>query len=190
MSKTSTVILRYLQVIVKCYIDLLTGGERKMYLFRKLKTEIGELTLIGDGTIVECILFRGAPVPRQYRDNLKENRTAYAKAAKEIKSYLRGHVTEFTFPFSIIMPDGFRKKALEMLARVPYGKTISYQQLAAKAGSPQAHRAAGSACANNPLPIVIPCHRVLKSDGTLGGFGGGLPIKRRLLDIEKSTYKR
>jgi methylated-DNA-[protein]-cysteine S-methyltransferase len=161
-----------------------------MYLFRKLKTEIGELTLIGDGTVVECILFQGTPVPSQYKGNLKESRTAYARAVKEIKSYLRGHVTEFTFPFSIIMADGFRKNALEILAHVPYGKTISYQQLAAKAGSPQAHRAAGSACAHNPLPIVIPCHRVLKSDGTLGGFGGGLLVKRRLLDIEKSTYKR
>jgi methylated-DNA-[protein]-cysteine S-methyltransferase len=161
-----------------------------MYLFRKLKTEIGELTLIGDGAVVECILFQGTPMPRQYKGNLRESRSAYARAAKEIKSYLRGHITEFTFPFSIIMADGFRKKALEILAHVPYGKTISYQQLAAKAGSPQAHRAAGSACANNPLPIVIPCHRVLKSDGTLGGFGGGLLVKRRLLDIEKSTYKR
>lgn len=161
-----------------------------MYRFRRLKTEIGELKLIGDGSVVECILFQGTPVPRQYKGNLNESRTAYSKAAQEIKSYLRGHVTEFTFPFSIIMPDGFRKKALEMLARVPYGKTISYQQLAAKAGSPLAHRAAGSACANNPLPIVIPCHRVLKSDGTLGGFGGGLVVKRRLLEIEESTYKR
>jgi len=161
-----------------------------MYLVRKLKTEIGELTLIGDGTVIECILFQGVPVPRQYKSDLKESRTAYAKAAKEIKSYLRGHITEFSFPFSIIMPDGFRKKALEILSRVPYGKTISYQQLAAKAGSPNAHRAAGSACANNPLPIVIPCHRVLKSDGSLGGFGGGLLVKRQLLDIEKSTYKR
>jgi methylated-DNA-[protein]-cysteine S-methyltransferase len=161
-----------------------------MYLFRKLKTEIGELTLIGDGNIIECILFQGAPIPRQYRGNLKESRSAYPKAVKEIKSYLGGHVTGFTFPFSIMMPEGFRKKALEILARVPYGTTISYGELAARAGSPQAHRAAGSACANNPLPIVIPCHRVLKSDGTLGGFGGGLPVKRRLLEIEKSTYKR
>lgn len=160
-----------------------------MYLFRKLRTEIGELTLIGDGTVVECILFQGTPLPIRYKPNLKESRTAYHKAASEIKSYLCGHITEFTFPFSVIIPDGFRKTALEMLARVPYGKTISYQQLAAKAGSPQAHRAAGSACANNPLPIVIPCHRVLKSDGTLGGFGGGLAAKRRLLEIEKSTYK-
>lgn len=157
-----------------------------MYLFRKLKTGIGELTLIGDGVVVERILFQGARVPRQYKGNLKESRTAYAKAAKEIKSYLRGHITAFTFPFSVIMADGFRKKALKILARIPYGKTISYKQLAAKAGSPQAHRAAGSACAHNPLPIVIPCHRVLKSDGALGGFGGGLLVKRRLLDIEKS----
>jgi methylated-DNA-[protein]-cysteine S-methyltransferase len=161
-----------------------------MYLFRKLRTEIGELTLIGDGTVVECILFQDAPIPRQYKSNLKESRTAYPRAVREIKAYLRGQITEFTFPFSIIMAAGFRRKALEMLSRVPYGKTISYQQLAAKAGSPQAHRAAGSACANNPLPIVIPCHRVLKSDGTLGGFGGGLVVKRRLLEIEKSTYKR
>jgi methylated-DNA-[protein]-cysteine S-methyltransferase len=190
MSKTSTAIMQYLQVYACCYIVVLTGGERKMYLFRKLKSEIGELTLIGDGQSVECILFQGAPIPQHYRGSLQESLSAYDTAAEEINSYLQGRVTTFTFPYSLVMSNGFRKKALERLALVPYGKTISYSQLAAKAGSPQAYRAAGSACANNPLPIVIPCHRVLKSDGTLGGFGGGLPVKRRLLEIEKSSYKR
>jgi methylated-DNA-[protein]-cysteine S-methyltransferase len=161
-----------------------------MYLSRKLKTEIGELTLIGDGNVVECILFQGASVPHPYQGDLKESRTAYSRAVKEINGYLRGRVTEFTFPFSLVMKDGFRKKALQMLARVPYGKTLSYKTLAERAGSPNAHRAAGSACANNPLPIVIPCHRVLNSDGSLGGFGGGLMVKRRLLDLERADYKR
>lgn len=161
-----------------------------MYLSRKVKTEIGELTLIGDGSTIECILFQGSRVPDPYRGKLQESESAYAKAVKEIKAYLRGNITEFSFPFAIVMQDGFRKRALKMLARVPYGKTISYRQLAARAGSPQAHRAAGSACANNPLPLVIPCHRVLRSDGSLGGFGGGLMVKRRLLEVEKTTYKR
>ena len=66
-----------------------------------------------------------------------------------------------------------------------YGTTVSYTELATAAGRPRAVRAAGSACATNPIPIVIPCHRVLRSDGSLGGYGGGLPAKRALLDLEQ-----
>ncbi len=160
-----------------------------MYSARKVKTIIGELTLIGDGNVVECILFEGSPVPSPYKSNISTSATAYQQAVDELQRYFRGELTKFTFPYSLNV-DGFNQKALQALARVPYGETISYRTLAERAGSPNAFRAAGSACAHNPLPIVIPCHRVLKADRTLGGFGGGLPVKRQLLDLEKATYKR
>ncbi|MCF7811501.1 methylated-DNA--[protein]-cysteine S-methyltransferase [bacterium] len=84
------------------------------------------------------------------------------------------------------IPDGsdFYKKVWKELVKVPFGKTISYGELASKAGSPRAARAVGSAMANNPIPILIPCHRVITPDGRLGGFGGGLDMKRWLLKHE------
>jgi methylated-DNA-[protein]-cysteine S-methyltransferase len=160
-----------------------------MQAYRKIQSPIGELTLIGDGNVIEYILFKGAPVPKQLRETIFEDKSAYSLAVTELERYFRGDLTKFTFPYSLTA-EGFDKKALLALAKVPYGKTISYKTLAERAGSPQAFRAAGSACANNPLPIVIPCHRVLKADGTLGGFGGGLPMKRQLLDLEKAEYKQ
>ncbi len=80
---------------------------------------------------------------------------------------------------------GFRRHVLDELRDVGYGTTVSYSQLAEAAGNPRAVRAVGSACATNPIPIVIPCHRVLRSDGSLGGYGGGLHVKRALLDLEQ-----
>jgi len=84
------------------------------------------------------------------------------------------------------IPSGsdFYKRVWQQLVKVPFGKTISYGELAARAGSPRAARAVGSAMANNPIPILVPCHRVITSDGKLGGFGGGLDMKRWLLKHE------
>jgi len=79
---------------------------------------------------------------------------------------------------------GFRRRALEAMAAIPYGRTLTYTELAAAAGNPAAVRAAGSACATNPWPVIVPCHRVLRTDGTLGGYLGGLDMKRGLLALE------
>lgn len=159
-----------------------------MYQFRTVKTDIGELILIGDGVSLEYILFENAELPERYEGKLKANRNAYPLAVKELKQYFRKQLVQFTFPIKI-NAEGFNRRALEALARVPYGMTISYKDLARRAGSHQAYRAAGSACGRNPLPIVIPCHRVIKSDGSLGGFSGELAIKRKLLDLEQAKYK-
>jgi methylated-DNA-[protein]-cysteine S-methyltransferase len=80
----------------------------------------------------------------------------------------------------------FRTKALVQLSKVKYGKTISYSELAGLSGNKKAIRAAASACANNPVPIIIPCQRVIAKDGSLGGFGGGLNMKRKMLEMEKA----
>ena len=79
---------------------------------------------------------------------------------------------------------GFKRRALEEMAAIPYGETRTYTELAAAAGNPAAVRAAGSACATNPWPVIVPCHRVLRTDGTLGGYLGGLEMKRGLLELE------
>lgn len=107
-------------------------------------------------------------------------------ARRQITEYFEGERDGFDLPLDRRLSDGFTRRALDAVAAIPYGSTASYTEIAAAAGSPRAHRAAGSACAGNPLPILIPCHRVLRSGGDLGGYGGGLPMKRALLALEQS----
>ena len=80
------------------------------------------------------------------------------------------------------------RRVLRAIARIPYGQTRSYTQMATSAGNERAVRAAGTACGTNPIPLVVPCHRVLRSGGALGGYGGGLPMKKELLRLEGVLY--
>lgn len=104
--------------------------------------------------------------------------------ARELDAFFDGSLREFAAPLDLRLSRGFRRGVLDHLRGVPYGATTTYAALAALTGSAGAVRAVGSACATNPLPIVVPCHRVLRSDGGLGGYAGGLPAKRLLLDLE------
>ncbi|HEU5143318.1 MAG TPA: methylated-DNA--[protein]-cysteine S-methyltransferase [Solirubrobacterales bacterium] len=103
---------------------------------------------------------------------------------RELDLYFEGKLTEFDLPLDWQLTSGFRRNAQRAIARIPYGKTRSYTEIAASAGNERAVRAAGTACGTNPLPIVVPCHRVLRSGGALGGYGGGLPMKEALLRME------
>lgn len=106
------------------------------------------------------------------------------QAEREILEYLAGRRREFTVPVDLGPMPSFREKVMRELARVPYGETVTYADLAARAGSPGAARAVGNAMAGNPFPLVLPCHRVLASGGRLGDYGGGVDLKRRLLELE------
>ncbi len=106
-------------------------------------------------------------------------------ARRQLDAYFEGELTEFKLPLDWRLSHGFLLTARHVIASIPYGETLSYAEVAAEAGSPRAHRAAGTACSANPLPILVPCHRVLASSGALGGYGGGLPMKRALLDLEQ-----
>jgi len=121
-----------------------------------------------------------------------------ARAEREILQYLAGRRREFTVPVDLSglrsrsgcfggvgsAAPAFHAKVLRALARVPYGRTVTYGELAARVGRPHGARAVGQAMARNPVPLVIPCHRVVACGGGLGGYGGGLDLKRRLLDLE------
>lgn len=108
-----------------------------------------------------------------------------AALAEDLKRYFSGQrVNLCRYPVDLSGQPTFRRRALLAARRIPYGETRSYQWLAARAGRPKAARAAGQAMAHNPIALVIPCHRVVASDGTLGGFGGGLEMKRGLLALE------
>jgi methylated-DNA-[protein]-cysteine S-methyltransferase len=110
-----------------------------------------------------------------------------AAAADQIVSYLEGRRTHFDLAVDLRLATGFRRAVLDVLQQLPRGATRSYAEVAQAAGHPRAIRAVGSACATNPVPIVVPCHRVLRSDGSLGGYVGGLAVKRWLLDLEAAA---
>ncbi|WP_193509685.1 methylated-DNA--[protein]-cysteine S-methyltransferase [Cryobacterium sp. BB736] len=107
--------------------------------------------------------------------------------ARELDEYFAGRRLGFDVPIDFALSRGFRRDVLGHLAVIPYGTTESYAQVAVATGNPRAVRAVGTACATNPLPIVIPCHRVVRTDGSLGGYLGGLDVKRTLLDLEAAA---
>lgn len=105
-------------------------------------------------------------------------------AATEIDEYLAGTRTEFDVALDLRLVEGFRRQVVEALRRIEYGHRQSYATVAASVGSPRAVRAVGTACARNPLPLVIPCHRVVRTDGGIGQYAGGAAAKATLLELE------
>lgn len=103
---------------------------------------------------------------------------------RELDEYFDGRRQRFDLELDWQLTGGFTQAVLRETALIPFGETRSYTEMAASAGSPRAHRAAGSALGANPIPIIVPCHRVLRSGGGLGGYGGGLDVKKELLRLE------
>ena len=108
-------------------------------------------------------------------------------AAAQIREYFAGTRRTFDLPLDLRLTAGFRRSVVEHLPEIGYGATATYSAVAALAGSPGATRAAGTACALNPLPVVVPCHRVVRSDGSTGGYRGGPAAKRLLLHLEAAA---
>ena len=152
-----------------------------------LDSPIGPLLIAGDGDALHLISF-----PQQGRAAspqpgwVSSNRGTVGEAMRQLRDYFASRRREFDLPLA---PQGtvFRKAVWRALLEIPYGTTISYGELARRVGNPKASRAVGSANGANPLPIVIPCHRVIAGDGSLGGFGGGLPTKQALLGLESAA---
>ena len=108
-------------------------------------------------------------------------------AAREVEEYFAGRRSRFDLPLDFQLARGFRRTVLSHLPEIGYGRTASYTAVAAAAGNPKAVRAVGTACATNPLPVVVPCHRVVRSDGTLGQYVGGTDAKKILLTLEAAA---
>ena len=108
------------------------------------------------------------------------------EAARQLRAYFQGELKEFRLPLDLQGTE-FQKRVWRQLNTIPYGATRSYQQIAREIGRPQAIRAVGAANGANPVPIVVPCHRVIGAGGKLVGYGGGLPLKKRLLALEGCT---
>jgi methylated-DNA-[protein]-cysteine S-methyltransferase len=110
--------------------------------------------------------------------------SGFEEARRELDLYFEGKLRDFDLTLDWRLSKDFRRRALRAVSHIPYGETRSYTEVARRAGNERAVRAAGTACGTNPIPIVVPCHRVLRSGGGLGGYGGGLPMKRALLGME------
>jgi methylated-DNA-[protein]-cysteine S-methyltransferase len=147
---------------------------------------IGALLIAGDHEAIHLIAFPKNGKPCRPGEGWTESAGgALTEAVRQLREYFAGRRTEFDLPLA---PEGtaFQRKVWRKLQEIPYGETISYGELARRVGNPKASRAVGSANGKNQIPIVIPCHRVIAGDGGLGGFGGGLPVKEKLLKLEST----
>lgn len=123
-------------------------------------------------------------IAERHNDDIKYAPVKLQHETRQIKEYFSGKKKTFDMKL-FLKGTEFQKKVWKAIADVNYGKTASYDWVSKKIKNPGALRAVGSACGRNPVPIVIPCHRIISKDGGIGGFGGGLPLKRKLLKIEK-----
>lgn len=157
--------------------------------FRRLPSPIGPLTLVGEADVLSRIVFPCEDRPAAVAMAASEDPNGFAVAATQLAEYFDGQRLEFSLQMA---PQGtpFQRQVWEALQAIPYGETESYAGLARRIGRARAVRAVGSANGRNPLPLVIPCHRVIGADGSLTGFAGGLGIKAWLLRHEARTLGR
>ncbi len=152
-----------------------------------METDIaGTLTLAGDDRGLRHIIFEEEKDQTAVDDSWKRDSDFLAPVRRQLQSYFAGELRTFDLPLA---PRGteFQRKVWECLKEIPYGELVAYRWVAERIGAPRAVRAVGGANGRNPLPIVVPCHRVIGSDGTLTGFGGGLTIKQRLIELENPS---
>lgn len=152
-------------------------------LYTNTDSPVGRLLLAGDEEGLRLISF--PTEARTLETGWRRNADAFKTTIQQLEAYFAGELTEFSVN---IAPRGtsFQRLVWDALQQIPYGQTVSYGELARTIGRPTASRAVGAANGSNPLPIVVPCHRVIGSTGKLTGFGGGLDIKAALLALERN----
>lgn len=146
------------------------------------KTDIGKIGIEDKNGKIAGIYFQGEELPRGI--DIFES-PILKEAADQIKRYFAGELKYFSLPLDPV-GTSFMKEVWKCLCEISYGQTLTYKQVAEKIGRPKSARAVGIACRKNPIPIIIPCHRVIGSDGKLTGYAGGLDIKEKLLMREGS----
>jgi methylated-DNA-[protein]-cysteine S-methyltransferase len=149
---------------------------------------VGPLLLAGTDTALHALHFADGRRPTTLDPEWTEDPRALRDVRGELDAYFAGRLQRFTVPLA---PAGtpFQLKVWTALRDIPYGQTISYGELAQRIGDPNAVRAVGAANGANPIAIIVPCHRVIGADGSLVGFGGGLPVKKALLALERGERK-
>jgi methylated-DNA-[protein]-cysteine S-methyltransferase len=159
--------------------------------YRTLDSPVGELLLAATSAGVVRIAFAREghetvleALAEQISPRILRTPRRLDAPARQLEEYFARHRQTFELPLDFRLAHGFRRDVLTHLRQIPYGSTETYAGVASAVGKPAAVRAAGTACARNPLPLVVPCHRVVRSDGTIGQYGGGVDAKRLLLQLE------
>lgn len=154
-----------------------------MTCFRTIDSPIGPLTLAGDdGRLSHLLMLDHAHAPS--RDGWWRDDSAFPEVAHQLSAYFAGDLTEFDVDYTLVGTE-FQRRVWTALLTIPYGQTRSYGELAGQIGSPTASRAVGFANGRNPISIIVPCHRVIGSNGSLTGYGGGIDRKKSLLELER-----
>lgn len=158
----------------------------KTTYYTYMESPIGNLLLAGDGQALNVLGFPSGKAVRKHQPDWLRRNQMFDREKAQLNAYFAGELQEFDLPLA---PEGtaFQQLVWRELLNIPYGETRSYGDIAKSIGQPKASRAVGAANGLNPIPIIIPCHRVIGSTGKLVGFGGGLATKERLLSLEQSV---
>lgn len=154
------------------------------FFFWRWPSPVGELLLIADARGLSGLNFQSGPHPVEPDPAWQERRGPFKAVIQQLERYFAGRLRTFHVELSLQGTD-FQLSVWHALRRIPYGDTASYSGVASQIGNPKASRAVGAANGQNPISIIVPCHRVIGKNGHLVGYGGGLPIKKALLDLER-----
>ncbi len=147
---------------------------------------LGKMLLVADERGLRSMNFPGSKRAERTQTEWREDSAGFAEAIRQLRAYFAGELTDFDLPLALEGTE-FQLRVWQSLRGIPYGETISYGQLATRLGNPKASRAVGLANGSNPIPIIVPCHRVIGSNGSLVGYGGGLENKKSLARLGKPT---
>jgi methylated-DNA-[protein]-cysteine S-methyltransferase len=162
-------------------------AKKPMY-YTEMDSPVGLLRLAGDGETLKVVEFAFGKWAKVSRADWEQSEKPFAEVIDQLRAYFAGQRKEFDLVLEL-QGTPFQVTVWEALRTIPYGQTISYAELARRIGNPQAVRAVGLANGSNPIPIIVPCHRVIGSNGSLTGFGGGLENKQKLLALESGQLK-
>lgn len=156
-----------------------------------MDSSLGEIMLISNGSALTGLYLSSQKYALTIGADWLQNDELplFAETKKALADYFAGHAVEFNMPLAFNEGTKFQKQVWQALLTIPYGETISYKELAIRIGNPKAVRAVGLANGRNPIAIIVPCHRVIGANGKLVGYGGGLPRKQQLLELETGNQR-
>jgi methylated-DNA-[protein]-cysteine S-methyltransferase len=152
-------------------------------IYTTIDSPIGELLLLGEGDVLHGLYMQDGRKPIRVRPNWQREESAFPEVRKQLDEYFAGERTSFELTLHL-EGSAFQRTVWHALTEIPYGQTVSYGELARRIGRADMPRAVGTANGQNPIAVIVPCHRVIGADGKLVGYGGGLENKRRLLELE------
>jgi methylated-DNA-[protein]-cysteine S-methyltransferase len=155
-----------------------------LVIFTTVDSPIGELLLLGEGDVLHGLYMQDGRRPIRVRPTWQRDDSAFPEVRRQLDQYFAGERTSFDLQVHL-GGSGFQRAVWHALTEIPYGATISYGELARRIGRPELARAVGTANGQNPIAVIVPCHRVIGSNGKLVGYGGGLENKQLLLDLER-----